>query len=443
MKILNKFRNSSFWHSVVSLSAGQIIGQAITLFTTPIVSRLYSSDEYGEFGIITSTATIIIGIIGLGLGSMIMVAKDDKDAKKIFMVTYLLQFSLAILLCAGMLVMSPVKRFYETTIAYELSLLLMFFYISANMLTSLLNVYINRLKLNKALFLNPLIAAGCTIVITIPLGFMKIGFIGLMLASIFSSLLASIHMLRYNSPFGICVRISDVRYVIREGRKFILFQYPANLMGTVAGQLPNQMLSNLFGNAALGSYTMCNKLFNLPMNLIATPIQTVYFRTAAEKNSKNESIAPLTYSLVTKICYVAFLPALLVILFGEQLFAFTLGGEWSKAGIIASILVLHYILTFCNNCIIYCRVSIGKQKWNLFAAVIQLTIIFASLYVGYALTGTLLGVLKFFGIFNALWQIINIEISFICLKQYYLRWPLFSLSYSLVIIACYLAVHGI
>jgi len=443
LSIISKLRQSSFWKSVLSLSAGQVIGQGITLIATPVVSRLYTQEEYGEFGIITSTATIIIGIIGLGLGSMIMVAKDDEDAKKIFRVTYLFQFMLAVLLCGAMLALSPVKCFFETTISYEASILLMFAYISTSALVSLLNVYVNRLKLNKALFFNPLITAGCTLLIAIPFGFFKFGFIGLMLASIVASFLASIHMLRYGNPFTAWVELGDVRYVIREGRKFILFQYPANMMGTVSTQLPNQMLSGTFGNAALGSYAMCNKLFNLPMHLIATPIQIVYFRTAAEKHRNNENIAPLTYSLVTKICYVAAIPSILIVLLGKPLFEFVLGKEWSEAGAIASILILQYIMTFCNNSIIYTRVAIGKQKWNLYATLIQLVLILIALYVGYNVTGTLLGVLMFFGIINALWQIINIEISFICLKQFYIKWPLFALAYSLVIMTLYYIVHGV
>lgn len=443
MKILTKFLKSTFWRSVISLSAGQVIGQVITLLTTPVVSRLYTTEEYGEFGIITSTATIIIGIIGLGLGSMIMVAKDDEDAKRIFRVTYFLQFVLAFLLCGGMLALSPVKRFYETTISYEISILLMFAYISTNAFVLLLYMYINRLKLNKVLLLNPLINAGCTLIITIPFGLLKFGFIGLILASIVASLLASMHMLRFSSPFTTRIKYGDIRYVFQEGKKFIFFQYPANLMAIVAGQLPNQMLSSTFGNATLGSYAMCNKLFNFPMHLVARPIQTVYYRTATEKYRNNESIAPLTYSLVTKICYIAILPTILIVLFGKQLFTFVLGSKWSEAGTIAPILILQYVLNFCNNCITYCRVSIGKQKWNLYATIIHLVLIFTAMYVGYAVTGTLLGVLMFFGIFNALWHIIDIEISFACLKQYYLRWPIFALLYSSFIVICYLAVHGI
>lgn len=442
MKIIEKLRNSSFWRSVITLSAGQVIGQAITLLTIPIVSRLYSNEEYGEFGIITSTATIIVGMIGLGLGSLIMVAKNDEDAGRIVRVTYFLQVVLAGIICAGMLILLPIKKFYETSVSYPVSLLMMFAYITGATLVYLLNIHINRLKKNKALFFNPMIMATCTIVITIPFGLFKFGFIGLMAANIVAFFVSSVHMLRYDNPFRSRLKFKDIPDVFREGKSLVLFQYPANLMGTVSAQLPNQMLSNSFGNAALGSFAMCNKLFNFPMNLIATPIQTVYFRTASEKYRKNENIAPLTYSLVTKICYISVLPVLLVVLFGRQIFAFVLGSGWAEAGTIASILILQYVLTFCNNCITYCRVSIGKQKWNLYASIIQLILIFTSLYTGYEITHTLTGVLLFYGIFNAIWQIINIEISFICLKQFYIRWLIFSSIYMGIGFACFFIINS-
>jgi O-antigen/teichoic acid export membrane protein len=198
--IMEKLKKSSFWGSVVSLTSGQIIGQVITLFTTPIISRLYTSEEYGEFGIITSTATIIVSIVSLGLASAVMVVHTEQDAKRIFRVAYLIQVLMSTILCAGVMIISPYKQLYETTIPYDLSVLIMYVYIISSALMTMLNIYINRLKLNKVLFLNPVIAAVCTLIITLPFGFFKFGFIGLILASIVAFILSSIHMLRYGNP---------------------------------------------------------------------------------------------------------------------------------------------------------------------------------------------------------------------------------------------------
>ena len=434
MKLFEKILQSSFWKSVITLSAGQVIGQAITLFSTPIVSRLYSTEEYGAYGILVSTATIIIGIIGLGLGSAIMVAEDEEQASRVFRVTFFLQFLLAAVLCIGLIVISPVKQFFVTSLSYAASVGLMFLYILGQALMTLLNVYVNRLKKNKVLFLNPLITALCTLVITIPCGLLHMDFLGLMFASIAASFIACGHMLFHINPFRERLRLRDVPEVIRKNIRFVLYQYPANLIGTVSNQLPNQTLSNNFGNAALGSYAMCNKLFNLPLHLIATPIQTVYFRTATQEDQRN--LPKLTFSLVQKISLVAFLPSLAVIFFGEPLFAFVLGSDWAEAGRIAGVLVIQYVFTFCGNCIAYCRVAIGKQNINLYTSVVQILLIFASLWLGLALNGTLLGVIQWFAVFNTVFQMINIGICFICMKAYVFQWFLYAGVYCVVGFAC-------
>lgn len=38
---INRIQNSSFIKSVLTLSAGVVVSQAIALFTSPIISRIY------------------------------------------------------------------------------------------------------------------------------------------------------------------------------------------------------------------------------------------------------------------------------------------------------------------------------------------------------------------------------------------------------------------
>ena len=192
--ILARLKASSFWKSVATLSAGQIIGQAIGLLSTPIASRLYSVDAYGNFGIITSTATIIIGLIGLGLGSAIMAPSDDEESKCILRTSFILQAVLATLVVLSLLLISNTYRPFETDVPYWLAILFMYVYILATILNSYMAVYINKLGKNKVLFVNPLISACCTLGITIPLGFKHMETAGLMCASIVSPIIASLHM---------------------------------------------------------------------------------------------------------------------------------------------------------------------------------------------------------------------------------------------------------
>jgi len=439
--ILARLKASSFWKSVATLSAGQIIGQAIGLLSTPIASRLYSVDAYGNFGIITSTATIIIGLIGLGLGSAIMAPSDDEESKCILRTSFILQAVLATLVVLSLLLISNTYRPFETDVPYWLAILFMYVYILATILNSYMAVYINKLGKNKVLFVNPLISACCTLGITIPLGFKHMETAGLMCASIVSPIIASLHMIKSGNPFNKKFHISDVRFVFKKYKDFVLYQYPANCVTTFAGQIPNQTISGHYGSNALGSFSMCNKVFSLPTNVIATPIQTVYFRTAAEKYRAGEDISAFTYSMLTKFLYIGFLPVLFAMCFGEPIFSFVLGRQWAQAGTLASILALYFAFSFCYNCVTYFRVAVGRQKINAVTSIISLIALGLPLLLGVLLDLGFYTTMLWFAIANTIWQILNCAINFWCMKSNAAKWLIFSIVYCCICIGITVAVR--
>lgn len=83
IKLLNKFKNSpiqmkaSFWFLFCSF-----LQRGISLITTPIFTRLLSTDEYGAFGVFMSWSGILTPIITLNLSSGVYsqgLVKFDKD----------------------------------------------------------------------------------------------------------------------------------------------------------------------------------------------------------------------------------------------------------------------------------------------------------------------------------------------------------------------------
>lgn len=432
MKFLKKLKESEFWSGVVKLSAGQLIGQAITLAATLVLSRIYTDADYGTFGIITSTAAIIMSIIGLALGSAVMVAETDEDSRRVFSVAYWAQL---VLLAAALLVMillMPVKQFFETSIPYVAALLLMALHIAINILCSMTRVYINRLKLNNVLFWNSLINAGCTVLISIPMGFLGFGFLGLLAASIVAEILCTAQMMRVACPLRRVRSWQEVKQTFTECKRFVLFQYPSNMMGTFSNNMPNQALYNMFGDAALGSYSMCNKIFNLPMNLIVAPIQTIYFRTAAQMKDKVQELADFTYGFLQKMMLVAAIPMIACMAYGEYIFGFVLGWQWMEAGLIAAIMCPYFLLWFCYNCITYLRVAIGYQHINLYTTIFQILSILIAVAVATVAGGGQIVTIAIFAGVNAFVSLTHIVVSFACMKRNYWKYLIFSSVYLAV-----------
>lgn len=429
MKLFEKLKGSRFWLSVVSLSMGQVVAQAVNFLLIPVISRLYAKEAYGDFGVITSFAAIVMGVIGLGLGSAIMAADNREESEKVFRVCYILQFILSTALCLAMLAVSPFWQLFHTTLPYPLALLFLYLYLNLSIHFSLMSVYVNRLGANKVLLFNPILAALSNVFITLPLGFLHMDAWGLFAANLTATALANLHMLRYASPYTQPFCFKDVRDVFIKFKHFVLYQYPANFMGTLSDNVPAQMLSGAFGSAALGDYSMCNRVFGLPLQVIAQPIQTVYFRDASALHRAGKDVSRLTFSLVSKIMVAAFIPMVVGCAFAEKIFGFVLGAKWQSAGRLAAVMAFPFLFNFCSSCVTYCRVVIGRQRMNLFIAAVHIALVLTALIAGTVYYKTMFAAVVCYAVAETLYGILNLYINFYCLKRYAARFLLFALGY--------------
>ena len=72
-KRLRNITGSDFIKNIVMLISGNIIGYGINLITLPIISRIYTQNELGEYELILSSAGIFLAILQLSMMLVIMI----------------------------------------------------------------------------------------------------------------------------------------------------------------------------------------------------------------------------------------------------------------------------------------------------------------------------------------------------------------------------------
>ena len=447
MKMIDKYverlKGSPFWKSVLTLVSGHVLAQMIGLMTTPVVSRLYNTTEYGEYAIVVSTASIIVSLMTLGLTSAIMAPKEDDECDRVFMVTFLTSSFLATLILIVMVSLSSMVHFFQPGMNYLVACFLVYILVLTSNLNSMLQVYVNRLKLNRVMFYNALIGSMATLCVTIPLGFLRVGSYGLLMGSIAANIVCIFQMSYHANPFRRLPKKNDFRNIFKKYRNYVLFQYPSNCVDGLADQLPTQMLSSYLGNANLGSYSMCEKILGIPARFVGTPINTIYFRTASEYHRQGINLSDFTFSLVSKILLLSFLPLAAFIFLSEPLFAFVLGSEWRVAGTMASFLILRYVLMFCSLSVGYSRVVMGKQKVNLAVSLLHLLIFAGSIGGGFLLFGDLLHTVICFTIGSSIYYVVDTSINFYCMKKNFFKYLLLVVGYFAAVILVWIAKDAI
>lgn len=426
---LRRAKQPGFARSVGILTSGTMLANALGILTTPIVSRLYDPYDFGEFAVVLSVVTIVSALISLGMQSAVVKAKTDGAGRQVLTVALCSAAVLSASITAVALMLSPVARFAETSIPYVVVCLLvgtLGFLTSAN---GTLRSLANRRSANRVLFVNYLVGAVSTLIITVPLGLMGVGAIGLIAGSLGSMLICNAQMVLRLRPFSNWPALAEIRTVFRENRDFVRFQYPANLVETISAQAPRQALSLIFGSASVGLYAMTDKLLGIPLRLIGVPVGTVYFREAAQRDAAGENLTRFTGGVVVRIMTLAYVPIFALVLWGEPLFAWVLGADWAPAGALASVLIVQYVFSLTRQCVGSARVVLNRQSVNLAMSAVRLGVEVGALTVGALVTESAFGTLVWFSIASTMFYIFDMTVTFRMMGRSHWRYLGGALAY--------------
>lgn len=433
-KLRRLVESKGFFSSALKVGSGQLISQALSLISVPILSRVYSESAYGDRAILISTAAIIINLSTMGLNSAIMKPAEDNEAKKVLTTAVLTNFiisTVVVLICASL---ENVFHLFDITGSYLLSMVLLWLYMVLYMTQMLIAIYTNRRGKYNKLFVNPIIGAVANFVLSIPLGLLGWGYEGFIISTIIVQIILIIHMSWKDIPFYLNYRIKDFIYVLRTYKDYIFFQYPSNFINNLATEYPTQFLGGNFTSNELGYYSMCLNILKYPIRLVATPISNVYFKTASEYYREGKNLADFTFVLIRRILIFSIIPVSLCCFFSEKIFAFALGNNWASAGTIASIKAIEFVMLFCVDCVSYCRVCLGKQKSNLIFSIIKLLSIVVFAYVGFTISRSLMGTIIAITICNTILNIIDMAVNFYYLeKKYMLKYCMLTGLYVIII----------
>ena len=428
---IKSIRNSRFFISVFKVGAGQLISQILALVSMPILSRIYSDVAYGDTALISSTSALLINLFTFGLISAIMKPQEDEESRKVFTTVILANLILSTGLTAVYAVLPSRIRLFEVSDSYGMALLLMWLYCVTNTAYSAMIVYMNRKQKYNKLFFNPIIGAVTNFLIAIPFGLLGFGFEGFMLTHILCDLLCCVHMMWGDFPFSRHYRLRDFLRVFKDYKEYVLFQYPADFLRSFGDEYPTQYLGRVFPTQELGGYSMCVRVLQLPIRLIAAPISTVYFRTATEYHQEGKNLAHFTYQMVSKILLISVLPVMVFVLISEPLFAFVLGEKWREAGVLAEILIIQYVLMFCSQTTSCCRVAIDRQRMNLVVVILRLLVTVVSCSAGYALFREVRATIFCYSVGQCIYNIWDMAVNFYCMDKRYLpRYLVLSLVYT-------------
>lgn len=377
-----KLRKSSMFRNTMNIALGNIIAQLFSLIFVFINGRIYGPRYYGEFGVFTSTYTIVNGLVCLGLASAILTPKENKDASGIYKICLISMTSLSLFLLLIVLAVSPWIEIINVSMNYYVTCVLLAIALITNNLIGLNYTWGNREQAYKLLFWNPIITTFINFFVSFIIGFTEYKNYGLILGMIISQFAVFIQLFLVLKPLNYINSRNDLKYLLKQYSDFPKYQMTSNFIKGLSSNAPILMMSTFFGNVFLGQYSMGQRLLFMPIVFIGTALGQVHFKQATDLVNTGKDPGELTYKVIKTIIIICFVPFLIIGVFGDSIFKMFLGESWILSGELAKIRALEFLFTSMFFSTSYIFVVIKKQQLSLLYTIISLILNLLMIYIG-------------------------------------------------------------
>ena len=198
--------------------------------------------------------------------------------------------------------------------------------------------------------------------------------------------------------------IRDIWAAAVRYRRFPLYSTWGAVFNKAGGQLPPILFASLFSPAAAGIYFLTHRVLALPMQFIGRAISDVFLTRAAK--ARHDGDLPQLIKLAhNRLTYIAVPPTILLILAGPDLFALVFGSAWREAGVFARWMAPWIYLVFVTSPLTTVFSVLEKQGQEMLFQFALLAARIGALFIGYRI-GTLQAAVALFAGVSALYWVV-------------------------------------
>lgn len=349
MSQVQRPRAGSLLAQAYSIASGTALGQLALIAITPVLTRIYSAESFGAFGIFTAFITVAALFVTFRLDMAIPQANTDADADRLLRITLAI-VGPASLSCAPLVLAMDFGDAVQGWPAHAALVSLTAAATAAAAWFSALRYWhVRRMgfsQIGRGVATQGIVRAfsPAALALAFPSWFgLGLGdTIGRMFG-IFSLGRTARRAMKEN-------RAEDsrsLREFLRGFRRYPLLLMPSSVVDAIASNIAIPIIAKLFGVGAAGEYALIMRVAAAPAALVGVSIGDVFHARLADslRSAPHEARSQLWHAAkrLAALGLVIYLP---LAISAPLLFAWVFGREWSHAGTIFTILTPYLLSGF-------------------------------------------------------------------------------------------------
>ena len=414
--MIGRFVKSDFGKNVVTLMTGTTIAQIVPVALTPVLTRIFSPEEFGAFAFFASIISFLLVFSSGRYEQAIVLPKEDKEAINILGLCFsLLGIFTGFLYLILFLFSSSIINLLNTP-----SLDKWLWIVPITMLFAgsyrILTFWSNRKKRFKGTS-NSMIAQTTGRISTqfigglaklslwsswkklssffgemfkstyvLPQGIDPIGIgtlaLSLLVGFAFGTLTLTYKFIKIDRQLLRDIKRSEMKRQAKIHDKF----HKINALHALTDEFKNLGVNSTilyaFNESILGFYSMTFRVLRAPLTVIGNSFAQVFYQKAAEMHANKQPFVNLVNKTVKRLFIIALPIFTIILIFGPDLFALVLGEKWRTAGEYTQFLTPWLFLNFVISPIQQVAIILNRQGSIFLLALVGNAIIFLSILIG-------------------------------------------------------------
>ncbi|SFB70169.1 Membrane protein involved in the export of O-antigen and teichoic acid [Flagellimonas taeanensis] len=412
--------NSKFSKNVLTLVSGTAIAQAIPLGLSPILTRIYSPNDFAIFAIYMSIAALGTTVVSLKYDLAIIIPEKDEDSANITVLSIIIAFIVSlILLIVTFFFNDQIAKFMVDDKSDPAILSRWLYFVPLSILLmgvfNAISFWFNRKEFYKRMAASKVMNTAGMTGIQIGLGSLGFSPFGLLLGFILGRLSSVLYLLGKfkgdkNTAF---TKITNERMKALSNRykRFPYYTLPAEFTNVISNQLPVFLIGKYFGGVILGNYSLMERVLNAPITLLGRSILDVFKQRASEDYINFGNCRAIYLKTFRTLVLLSIGPTALLFAFSPFIFGTIFGPEWRQAGDYARVFSILFFFKFTASPLSYMFHIAEKQHFDMFWQIGLLIFAVISFVVGIVNNSIMVALICFVGSYSLMY-ILNLYLSY-------------------------------
>lgn len=280
----------------LSLSSGALLASILSFLLSPILTRIYSPENFGLGESVNVYAALLSVIFTMRLDTAFVVASDQNEKNQLFTTILFSNLIFSVIAFVCFLLFSP-NEFIYYYLAIPVLAIITSVYESGIWILNSHNKYSLMAKYKVFLILS-------IVLFKIAFGHIYDGVWSILIATFIAKILVTSSLffkLVTEKMISVNFEILVVRGIIAKYSNIIKNVLPVSVLGLGRESLLNMLILSFWGSSYVGLYILGVKLLSLPVNILGNSISNVIYQQASEFKKEKKGLYKI-YVKFSNIC---------------------------------------------------------------------------------------------------------------------------------------------